>query len=67
MHNKPGNEDITAEEVKCVIALYDKGGDQDPGAGVFRRELVERKLGKANISTFNVRNRCCTTVIFLPY
>lgn len=51
---RPTGQPITSEEVKDVIKLYEHGKKKEAGAGVFRRDLVHAKLGKANISTFNV-------------
>jgi len=51
---RPTGEAITSDEVKNIIKLYEHGKKKEAGAGVFRRDLVHAKLGKANISTFNV-------------
>lgn len=45
---------VTTEEVGKLIKLYEKGGKNEPGYPTFRREQVHSKLGKSNISTFNV-------------
>ena len=51
---RPTGQAVTSDEVKAIIRLYEKGGKKEQGAGVFRRDLVHQRLGKANISTFNV-------------
>ncbi|KAL7416186.1 hypothetical protein BDY24DRAFT_439397 [Mrakia frigida] len=51
---RPTGQAITSEEVKSIIHLYEHGKKKEAGAGIFRRDLVHAKLGKANISTFNV-------------
>jgi hypothetical protein len=68
----PNGHALTAEEVKAVIKEYEDGPakpslldkvtrrrstEPEPINALFSKELVHRKLGKENISTFNVR--CC--------
>lgn len=51
---RPTGQPITADEVKAIIRLYEKGRSKEAGAGVFRRDLVHDKLGTENIGRFAI-------------